>query len=102
MHTKASSGNVKSISCRLPAESANYLMNVKRSMIAWIEKSFRITISIISDTKPSGGQYSLEVVNKEKVDEDKKQDTTEKSLAESGGVEVKGDEAARKRGSERR
>jgi ribonuclease E len=65
MHTKASSGNVKSMVCRLPVESANYLMNMKRDKIVWVEKSFHTPISVIVDVTLSGGQYSLEVENKE-------------------------------------
>src|SRR5271169_6249550 len=46
MHTRASSGGVKSISCRLPVESLNYLMNTKRKSIFDLEKSFHITINV--------------------------------------------------------
>ncbi len=65
MHTKASSGTVKSIDCRLPVESANYLMNAKRDVIVGIERSFHMTINVNGDVKLPGGQYSIEVVNKE-------------------------------------
>src|SRR5208283_4935915 len=68
MHTRASAGGVKSISCRLPVESLNYLMNTKRKTIFDLEKSFHMTISVFADVKLSGGQYSLEVVNKETVE----------------------------------
>src|SRR5208282_5601014 len=65
MHTRASYGGVKSISCRLPVESLNYLMNAKRKSIFDIEKLFHITINVFADVKLYGGQYSVEVVNKE-------------------------------------
>ncbi|MBF0507152.1 MAG: Rne/Rng family ribonuclease [Nitrospirae bacterium] len=67
IHTKASSGGVKSISCRLPVESANYLMNAKRDVIFGFERSFHVTINISGDVNLAAGQYSLEVENKESV-----------------------------------
>ncbi len=69
MHTRASSGGIKSVTCRLPVESLNYLMNTKRKSIFDLEKSFHITINVIADVKLSGGQYSVEVEKKEPHEE---------------------------------
>lgn len=79
MHARAATGNVQSITCRIPIESANYLMNLKRGSIVEIEKSFKAAINIIADVKLCGGQYSIEVVNREPVE------TVNKEAAAEGG-----------------
>ncbi len=43
IHAKASSGGVKSINCRLPVESANYLMNAKRDVIVRVREERSIS-----------------------------------------------------------
>ena len=65
IHVRASAGVARSITCRMPVESANYLVNTKRGSIVAIEKSFHTTISVVADAKLACGQYSIEVVNKE-------------------------------------
>lgn len=65
MHTKASSGEIKSLNCRLSIEGANYLMNSKRDNIIGLEKLFNVEINVTADAGLSGGQYSIEAVNRE-------------------------------------
>ena len=61
MHAKASEGGVKTITCSLPVECANYLMNKKRGEISEIEKEFTITVNVIADAALPAGQYKLEI-----------------------------------------
>jgi ribonuclease E len=68
MHTRAAHGGIKSISCHLPVESLNYLINTKRAEIALIEKEFNVSIRINADAKVFPGQYTLTV---EKLHEEK-------------------------------
>ncbi len=63
IHTRVSSGEVKGISCRLPVESSNYLINTKRDEIVSLEKAFNIRIAITGDTGLLPGQYSIDVEN---------------------------------------
>ncbi|MCC6347026.1 MAG: Rne/Rng family ribonuclease [Nitrospirales bacterium] len=61
LHSKLSAGGVKGLTCRLPVESANYLINTKRSDILALEKSFGIAIVVMGDTKLLPGQFALDV-----------------------------------------
>lgn len=65
MHNRAADaaaeGTLRGITCRLPVESANYLINSKRADILELEKSFGIAISVIGDTKLSPGQFSVDL-----------------------------------------
>ncbi|MEW6117757.1 MAG: Rne/Rng family ribonuclease [Nitrospirota bacterium] len=61
IHTKLSEGGAQSLRCSLPVESANYLINAKRSDIAALEKTFGVTIAVFSDTKLLPGSYSIDV-----------------------------------------
>ncbi|MEC4675631.1 MAG: Rne/Rng family ribonuclease [Nitrospirota bacterium] len=70
IHSKASKGGLTSITGRLPVESANYLINRKRTDILEIEKKFDININIEADTTMLKGEYKLEV---EKSAADKKE-----------------------------
>jgi ribonuclease E len=60
IHAKASSGTAKIIQCKLPVESANYLMNSKRDDIMRLEKVFGINILVTGDLKLLPGQFSVE------------------------------------------
>jgi ribonuclease E len=68
IHTRASRGGIKGITCKLPVESLNYLINMKRNEIALIEKEDKVSIKLTADTKLSPGQYTLTV---EKIEEEK-------------------------------
>ncbi|HEX8948910.1 MAG TPA: Rne/Rng family ribonuclease [Dissulfurispiraceae bacterium] len=60
IHTKASKGNIKSIACRLPVESANYLINTRRDDIVSLEKDFALKITVLGDNKLLPGQSTIE------------------------------------------
>ena len=60
IHTKAAKGNIKGITCRLPVESANYLINTRRDDLVSLEKDFGVRITVLGDTKLLPGQSSLE------------------------------------------
>lgn len=65
IHTRASRGGIKNITCRLPIESANYLINTKRDEISTIEKEFDVKINIIADSNLLLGQFNIEVEKSE-------------------------------------
>jgi ribonuclease E len=68
IHTKAAKGGLKTIRCKLPVDSMNYLINMKRDELSLIEKEDRISIELMADTELSPGQYAITV---EKVEEEK-------------------------------
>jgi ribonuclease E len=68
IHTRAARGGIRGITCKLPVESMNYLINTKREEIAQIEKEDKISIKLITDTKLFPGQYTINV---EKTEEEK-------------------------------
>ena len=68
IHTRASQGGIRSITCKLPVESMNYLINMKRDEISLIEKEDKISIRLTADSKLFPGQYSITV---EKIGEEK-------------------------------
>jgi len=75
MHTRAAKGGIKAITCTLPVESMNYLINMKRNEIDQIEKEDKVAISLRADTKLSPGQYTITV---EKTEEEKARAVEEK------------------------
>ncbi|MEJ2697890.1 MAG: Rne/Rng family ribonuclease [Candidatus Sulfobium sp.] len=54
IYSRASKGGLKSITCRLPVESANYLINTRRDEIAAVEKESGVKISVLADAKLAG------------------------------------------------
>lgn len=60
MHTRASRGGIKSITCSLPVDGSNYLINTKRDEISMIEKEFAIKMHIIADRNLLPGQFHIE------------------------------------------
>lgn len=78
IHTRASKGGLRSITCKLPVESMNYLINMKRDEISLIEKEDKISIRLTADSKVFPGQYSITV---EKIGEEKP-DAREEKKAE--------------------
>lgn len=82
IHARASRGGVKSISCRMPVESLNYILNNKHEELWNVEKDYGIRITILADRKLSG-EYELEV---EKTDEAIKAE--EKERSQGGGREA--------------
>jgi ribonuclease E len=68
IHTRASQGGIRSITCKLPVESMNYLINTKRDEISLIEKEDKISIRLTADPKLFPGQYNIAV---DKIEEEK-------------------------------
>lgn len=68
INTRAAKGGIKTITCKLPVESMNYLVNMKRDEIAMIEKADKVSVRLIADTKLFPGQYNITV---EKTGEEK-------------------------------
>jgi len=82
MQARASHGGLKSIVCRMPVESLNYLINAQRSELAIIEKEFKIAIKLTADRKLSPGQYIMAV---EKLGEEKGGPEEEKRAEHKAG-----------------
>jgi ribonuclease E len=61
MHTRSADGGIKGMTCSLPVESINYLINTKRDEIASIEKEFKVAIKLNADAKLFPGQYTMTV-----------------------------------------
>lgn len=59
IHARASKGG-KAITCRLPVESLNYLVNTRKNEIVNMENEYDIAISLIADLSVQAGQYRLE------------------------------------------
>jgi len=68
IHTRAANGGIRAINCKLPVESMNYLVNIKRDEIAMIEKADKVSVRLVADTELSPGQYTITV---EKTREEK-------------------------------
>jgi ribonuclease E len=75
MHTRAAKGGIKAITCTLPVESLNCLINMKRDEIDQIEKEDKVSIRLRADTKLSTGQYTITI---EKTEEEKARAAEEK------------------------
>ena len=75
INTRAAKGGIKAITCKLPVESMNYLVNMKRDEIAMIEKADKVSVRLIADTKLLPGQYTITV---EKIGEEKTSEAEEK------------------------
>ena len=62
--TVASKGGVKSLTCRLPVESVNYLLNTKQDEILNARKEYGVDINILADRKLTG-QFVMETAKTE-------------------------------------
>jgi len=71
-HAIAASGEVLSITCRLPVQSANLLINTRRRELITLEQEYNIAISIVADDSVPLGQYIIEVQKNNDVKSDKK------------------------------
>lgn len=74
IHARASRGGIKSITCKMPVDSLNYILNNKHEELWNVEKDYGIRITMLADRKLSG-EYELEV---EKTEEAKKAEEQEK------------------------
>ncbi|MFA5354297.1 MAG: hypothetical protein WC291_08705, partial [Thermodesulfovibrionales bacterium] len=61
LHARAEEGGITAITCRLPVESANLLLNTRRRELFSLEQDFDITITVTADPSAPAGQYVLEV-----------------------------------------
>jgi ribonuclease E len=60
IHVHATKEGVKGITCRLPVESMNYMVNTWRHEISDTEKEFSVPITLIADPALLPGQYKIE------------------------------------------
>ncbi len=60
IHVHATKEGVKDITCRLPVESMNYMVNTWRKEISDTEKEFSVPITLIADPALLPGQYKIE------------------------------------------
>lgn len=60
LHSLAVGGEAKDILCRLPVESANYLMNNLRESLSDMEKSSTAKISLMADSTLPPGTFTVE------------------------------------------
>ncbi len=61
LHALAAAGDALSITCRLPVESANLLMNTRRRELVALEQDYGIPISVVADASIPSGQYVMDV-----------------------------------------
>ncbi len=67
IYARASKGGLKGITCRLPVESANYLINTRREEIAEVEKGFGVKVRVLADTSILG-RYDIRVEGEQKTE----------------------------------
>jgi ribonuclease E len=82
IHSQLSRGGLKSIVCRLPVESANYLMNTLRDSLSAVEKEFSAHITVLADHLLTPGKFSIET---EKVQQEENKETETRESAEPTG-----------------
>ncbi len=61
LHALAAAGDAKAITCRLPVESMNILINTRKRELVALEQDYGITITIEADPSASVGRYVMEV-----------------------------------------
>ena len=61
LHALAAAGDLKTVKCKLPVESANLLINTKKRELVALEQDYDITITVIADPSMPAGRYELEV-----------------------------------------
>lgn len=101
VYSRVSKGGLKSITCRLPVESANYFVNTRRDEIAAIEKESNVKVRILADVKLAG-RYDITVESGEHKAEpvqEKKQEPKPEAKAE---IKEHKEQARRKRKSGRK
>ncbi|MBI5103236.1 MAG: Rne/Rng family ribonuclease [Nitrospirae bacterium] len=78
IHVRAAKGGVKTITCRLPVESLNYLLGNKHDELWDIEKEYRVRITLLAD-RTLYGQF---VIDSEKTEAETQAKDQEQSGAE--------------------
>ncbi len=74
IHVQATQAGTRAITCSLPVESMNYMINAWRADIAATEKEFGITVTLLADPKLPAGQYRLETDRPEALKEQGRQE----------------------------
>jgi ribonuclease E len=75
MHSQLSRGGLKALTCRLPVESANYLMNNLKDSLSAIETEFSVRIVVLADPSLPPGEVSIKA---EKIKSEEKESTETK------------------------
>jgi ribonuclease E len=60
IHSQVSREGFRELTCRLPVESANYLMNTLRDGLAAMEDEFSVRIAVLADPSLPPGEVSVE------------------------------------------
>lgn len=85
IYSRVSKGGLKSITCRLPLESTNYLINARREEIAAVEKESGVNVRVLADAKLAG-RYDITVEatdQKAEPAEEKKQEQKPEARVEN-------------------
>lgn len=61
LHAIVAAGDALSVTCRLPVESANLLVNTRRRELVALEQDYGIPISVVADASVPPGQYVMDV-----------------------------------------
>lgn len=60
IHSKLATSETKAIECRLPVESANYFMNVKRPELNLLEGQFEAKVTLFADPGVPPGRFVID------------------------------------------
>jgi ribonuclease E len=66
IHSMASAKGVRKLTCRIPVESANHMMNQLRERLSAMEREFSLDLTLTADTSLRGGEFSVEAEGAEK------------------------------------
>jgi ribonuclease E len=104
IHSKVSRGGFRGLTCRLPVESANYLMNTLRKSLAAMEDEFSVRITVLADPSLPPAEVSLEVERaeperKKEAPKPGKEEPRKEEMKESGERKTKRVRRSRKRSS---
>jgi ribonuclease E len=77
IHVHATKDGVRGITCRLPVQSMNYMINTWRHDIADTEKEFNVPITLVADSQLLPGQYKIEAAHVEPPKEHHRQQQKE-------------------------
>jgi ribonuclease E len=83
IHSRASREGLRGLTCRLPVESANCLINQFRVSLTAMEKEFSVRLTVHADPALPPGEYSIEAEGAEP--EGKKADEPEKEVPKESG-----------------
>jgi len=61
IHTQAASKGARKLTCRIPVDSANYMMNQLRPRLAEVEAEFSLNLTVVADPALEGDEVQIEV-----------------------------------------